>query len=490
MARVSPPPRYSAHISRRPRDASEPHRREAAHRMGAPHTPRSLLWLLANGSTSSASIELALASMPAGEVDHERRVAPARAGPRPLGDAAGSPIELHRQGYRGCSQQGRRPADRARHRRRPRVAAGRRQLDARWTRADRGAASSPTLTGGDDGSTGSLAHERLDRARGHASRSPTRSATCCAFRRSRRSFLHRAPRARRRTDVDRAADPILAQHPRAAREGRVDDVRSRGARVHGEGARADDPPCRRRRRCWRGSRRQPASGRARSGCRSTLPTSPRSRCCCRRSPRRPAAASLIHGGLGLADVIGLPTDLAAVELLFTSLLVQAQTALAESERGHRVGHSARRSCSPSRGRIGERLREINDAVMTAEAEADARRRRSCRCCAHRPRRSTTSSTERYGKLHAVATPARAGAADSRSGVGRRPPAGRRQRQARVRRPRRRRAEPRSCGGRPRARGRLRARHRPRGRRASVARHRGRRSTSRPRISRGATSTRQ
>jgi hypothetical protein len=38
--------------------------------------------------------------------------------------------------------------------------------------------------------------------------------------------------------------------------------------------------------------------------------------------------SLIHGRLGLSTVVGLAEDLVAVEMLFTSLLVQAQTALA------------------------------------------------------------------------------------------------------------------------------------------------------------------
>ncbi len=76
--------------------------------------------------------------------------------------------------------------------------------------------------------------------------------------------------------------------------------------------------------------------------------------------------SLIHGGLGLSTVVGLAEDLTAVEMLFTSLLVQAQTALAGA--GPRSKSYRSTFLLAFTGRIGERLREINDAVY-AEAEA-------------------------------------------------------------------------------------------------------------------------
>jgi hypothetical protein len=77
--------------------------------------------------------------------------------------------------------------------------------------------------------------------------------------------------------------------------------------------------------------------------------------------------SLIHGRLGLSTVVGLPEDLVAVEMLFTSLLVQAQTALAGA--GARSKSYRSTFLLAFTDRIGERLREINDAVY-AEAEAE------------------------------------------------------------------------------------------------------------------------
>ena len=67
----------------------------------ATHTPRSLLWLLANGSQGFGLIEL-LASMPYGEVDHEAE-AILLAQVRMAWGRGWQPIELHRQGYRGCT---------------------------------------------------------------------------------------------------------------------------------------------------------------------------------------------------------------------------------------------------------------------------------------------------------------------------------------------------------------------------------------------------
>jgi hypothetical protein len=77
--------------------------------------------------------------------------------------------------------------------------------------------------------------------------------------------------------------------------------------------------------------------------------------------------------LGLSTVVGFADDVAAVELLFTSLLLQAQTALEEAARlapaGTRVRSQSYRSAflQAYTGRIGQRLEEINAAVF---AEAD------------------------------------------------------------------------------------------------------------------------
>ncbi len=83
--------------------------------------------------------------------------------------------------------------------------------------------------------------------------------------------------------------------------------------------------------------------------------------------------------LGMSTVVGFADDLAAVELLFTSLLLQAQTALAEAARqapaGTRVRSQSYRSAflQAYTDRIGERLEEINQSVFAAagpdEAEA-------------------------------------------------------------------------------------------------------------------------
>ena len=84
--------------------------------------------------------------------------------------------------------------------------------------------------------------------------------------------------------------------------------------------------------------------------------------------------SVSMGPLAMSTVVGFPSDLAATEMMFTSLLVQAQTALAAAARTAPPGSRPR-----SRGfrsaflqsyaaRIGQRLAEINQAVV-AESEA-------------------------------------------------------------------------------------------------------------------------
>ena len=83
--------------------------------------------------------------------------------------------------------------------------------------------------------------------------------------------------------------------------------------------------------------------------------------------------SVWHEEVGMATVVGLPVDLELTELLFTSLLVQATRAMAETGR---AGSAAARSASFRRAfllayatRIGERLDEARDAG-TSDAEAD------------------------------------------------------------------------------------------------------------------------
>jgi hypothetical protein len=79
--------------------------------------------------------------------------------------------------------------------------------------------------------------------------------------------------------------------------------------------------------------------------------------------------------IALSTVVGFASDVTSVEVLFTSLLVQAQTAMAEAARTAPPGARTR-----SRGyrstflrayahRVGERLAEINAGVL-AEAEAE------------------------------------------------------------------------------------------------------------------------
>ncbi|MCC5951452.1 MAG: DUF2786 domain-containing protein [Acidimicrobiia bacterium] len=87
--------------------------------------------------------------------------------------------------------------------------------------------------------------------------------------------------------------------------------------------------------------------------------------------------SVMLTGLSMSSVIGYPDDVRAVELLFTSLLVQAQSALAEAARhappGTRVRGQGFRSAFllSYATRIGARLAEINQSVVDAEAAEDA-----------------------------------------------------------------------------------------------------------------------
>jgi hypothetical protein len=82
-----------------------------------------------------------------------------------------------------------------------------------------------------------------------------------------------------------------------------------------------------------------------------------------------------HKTLGLSTVVGFPSDVRAAELLFTSLLVQATTAMVQTgPRQDRNGRSRTRSfrqafLSSFTDRIGERLRgAVDDAVREAAGE--------------------------------------------------------------------------------------------------------------------------
>jgi hypothetical protein len=84
-----------------------------------------------------------------------------------------------------------------------------------------------------------------------------------------------------------------------------------------------------------------------------------------------------HGDYGLSSVVGFASDVAATEMLFTSLLVQAQAALqAEAARAGPGARTRSRSFRSSflmayAHRIDQRLGEINAAVATtAAAEHD------------------------------------------------------------------------------------------------------------------------
>jgi hypothetical protein len=85
--------------------------------------------------------------------------------------------------------------------------------------------------------------------------------------------------------------------------------------------------------------------------------------------------SVFHVPLAMSTVVGFDADVAAVELLFTSLLLQAQTALGDAAKRAPAGTRPRSQSYRSAfllaytGRIGVRLDEINDAVF-AEVEAE------------------------------------------------------------------------------------------------------------------------
>jgi hypothetical protein len=85
--------------------------------------------------------------------------------------------------------------------------------------------------------------------------------------------------------------------------------------------------------------------------------------------------AVFQPSVSLSTVVGFPADLAAVEMLFTSLLVQAQTAMADTARRAPAGSRPRSQSFRSAflaaytNRIGVRLDEINAAVY-ADVEAE------------------------------------------------------------------------------------------------------------------------
>jgi len=85
--------------------------------------------------------------------------------------------------------------------------------------------------------------------------------------------------------------------------------------------------------------------------------------------------AVFHASLALSTVMGFATDVNAAEMLFTSLLVQAQTAMGAAAKQAPPGTRTRSRSYRSAfllaygQRIGDRLAEINDTVL-GEAEAE------------------------------------------------------------------------------------------------------------------------
>ncbi len=358
------------------------------------HTPHSLLWLLAHGSNQFGLVEL-LASMPSGDVDHEAEslfLAQVRAG----WGRGWQPIELHRQGYRGCSTKvaGKLIAlaiavDHASRR-------GDR-LDSNW-RAQLDSLQLPRATGADGWLTGFIAHERLDRA---------------TAMRTMVDALHNLvmlPPLRPLVQTEAAvADPILAkirallakaesttfEAEALAFTAKAQELMTKhaidAAALHGAASPLAGAPS---------VIRVPIDSPYSSAKTRLLAVVARASRC----------RAVEFSRVGLAEVIGRPSDLAAVELLFTSLLVQAQTALTQAPGSSRAYRSSFLFAYAMR--IGERLREINDSVIAAASAEHGD--------GFLPvLRSQAAAVddfidERYGKLRAVRT---GGVADPAGWVG-------------------------------------------------------------------------
>ena len=117
--------------------------------------------------------------------------------------------------------------------------------------------------------------------------------------------------------------------PDPAGQGGGDRVRRRGRDVHRQGPGPDDP-ARHRRGAAPGRRGSADRDRGAYACTSTTRMRRRrSRCSTRsRGPTGPRA--VWNKPLGLVTVLGTPVDVDQVEMLFTSLLIQATRAMAEA----------------------------------------------------------------------------------------------------------------------------------------------------------------
>ncbi len=79
--------------------------------------------------------------------------------------------------------------------------------------------------------------------------------------------------------------------------------------------------------------------------------------------------AVFHTNVAMSAVVGFRDDVVAVEMLFTSLLVQAQTALTGAAKHSPAGTKTRQASYRSAfllgytHRLGDRLREINEAVF-------------------------------------------------------------------------------------------------------------------------------
>jgi Protein of unknown function (DUF2786) len=308
------------------------------------HTPRSLLWLLANGSNQFGLVEL-LCSMHDADVDHEAE-SMLLAQIRAAWARGWQPIELHRQGYRGCNGKAAGKltalAIAVDH------ASRRADIDPQ-SRAQIERLQLPTATGGDGWLTGFIAHERLDRS--EAMRTVIDAV---------HNLLTLRPLQPLGGGDDASADPVLAkirallakaesttfEAEALAFTSKAQQLMTRHAidlaAVHGAGA-----------------RRTGGAAVIRVPIDSPYSTAKAKLLAVVADASRCRTVELV--GFGLAEVIGMPSDLVGVELLFTSLLVQAQTALVRAPRSSRSYRSS--FLFAFAARIGERLREINAAVM-------------------------------------------------------------------------------------------------------------------------------